>query len=246
MFQKHIRVHAHTRTRVCITSYNSSGDDKNTIHAYNNLSIMKMIVDVKMASSSRRENLAKEKERFELQMSGIYMYTKGYTKPWPRNYDKLRKGEGGRFNYTAQQVVERGENVETSINTKQKPIDAPLVDPKVRDHRCLKPASKRFLAHAGRVQWAPIPYIESVSGDRSMPGTPCKSDNRQFATGYKTSVGPKTKRLDVIETRLPPRPLLRLERRVCLVIGAVQLSNRTGPRFDPSNSLPGYFQWHGE
>lgn len=117
MFQKHIRVHAHTRTRVCITSYNSSGDDKNTIHAYNNLSIMKMIVDVKMASSSRRENLAKEKERFELQMSGIYMYTKGYTKPWPRNYDKLRKGEGGRFNYTTQQVVERGENVETSINT---------------------------------------------------------------------------------------------------------------------------------
>lgn len=94
MFQKHIRVHAHTRMRVCITSYNSSGDDKNTIHAYNNLSIMKMIVDVKMASSSRRENLAKEKERFELQMSGIYVYERIY-ETVAAKLRQITEGRGG-------------------------------------------------------------------------------------------------------------------------------------------------------
>lgn len=58
---------------------------------------MKMIVDVKMASSSRRENLAKEKERFELQMSS-YKYIYIYERIYETVAAKLRQiteGRGG-------------------------------------------------------------------------------------------------------------------------------------------------------
>lgn len=148
---------------------------------------------------------------------------RGYTKPWPRNYNELR-GLITRHS----EVFERAENVETSINTTE-------------TDRCpgswsesawppgLKAAPKQVLAHAGNVQWAAIPYIESVSGDRSMLRTPCNSDNRQFAKGCKTSVGPKTKRLVVIETS---PPLLTLSgSKGEYVIGAVWRSNRTGSCF---------------
>lgn len=55
---------------------------------------MKMIVDVKMASSSRRENLAKEKERFELQMSGIYVYERIY-ETVAAKLRQITEGRGG-------------------------------------------------------------------------------------------------------------------------------------------------------
>lgn len=55
---------------------------------------MKMIVDVKMASSSQRENLAKEKERFELQMSGIYVYERIY-ETVAAKLRQITEGRGG-------------------------------------------------------------------------------------------------------------------------------------------------------